>query len=250
MVIYADLVGLLNFCVDFLLLQGTNQLTGYPASPGRCALAALIGAVYSGACLVPEVQFLGGTLWRAVFLGLMGAAAFGRPDRRLGVFVLLNFSLGGLVLLLHSDAVFAPAAAAVILWLACRWLLGRAGGRKLQNVQIQGPLGCITLTALQDTGNTLTDPLTGQSVLIVDAAAAQVLSGLTQAELKMPAQTLMNHPDKKLRLVSFRAVGNDSGLLLAGRYDVKIGSNRGRQLVAFAPEGLGSGEYRALMGGN
>ena len=66
--IYLDLVILLNFSVDFLLLMGTNRLSGFPLSPGRCAWAAVLGAVYSGACLLPGFSFLGALLWRMVSL--------------------------------------------------------------------------------------------------------------------------------------------------------------------------------------
>ena len=38
--IYLDLVVILNFLVDFLLLLGTNRLSGFPASPLRAAAAA------------------------------------------------------------------------------------------------------------------------------------------------------------------------------------------------------------------
>ena len=40
MAVYLDLVMLLNFLVDYLLLLGTNRLSGSPMTPGRCALAA------------------------------------------------------------------------------------------------------------------------------------------------------------------------------------------------------------------
>ena len=48
--VYGDVVMALNFLVDFLLLMGTDRLAGFPAAAGRCALAAGLGAVYSGAC--------------------------------------------------------------------------------------------------------------------------------------------------------------------------------------------------------
>ena len=53
MAVYLDLAVALNYLVDFLLLMGTDRLSGHPASPGRSALGALLGAVYAGACLIP-----------------------------------------------------------------------------------------------------------------------------------------------------------------------------------------------------
>ena len=99
--VYLDLVMLLNFLVDFLLLMGTNRLSGFPAAPGRCALAAVFGSVYAACCLLPGFRFLGNLLWRCVSLCLMAAVAFGfRRDavKRGGVFLLLSLALGGMAL--------------------------------------------------------------------------------------------------------------------------------------------------------
>jgi stage II sporulation protein GA (sporulation sigma-E factor processing peptidase) len=107
----------------------------------------------------------------------------------------------------------------------------------------------VTLTALQDTGNSLRDPLTGQPVLVIGANAAQKLTGLTPEQIRDPAKALTALPG--LRLVPYRAVGRQNGMLLALKMDnVKIGAFRGSRVVAFAPEGLGeNGEYQALTGG-
>ena len=81
--IYADMVMVLNFLVDFLLLLGTDRLAGFPASPGRTALAAGLGAAYSGMCLMPGFSFLSNWIWRMVFLCLMAVIAFGwNRDRK------------------------------------------------------------------------------------------------------------------------------------------------------------------------
>ena len=106
MAVYLDLVILLNFLVDFLLLMGTNRLAGYPAGMGRAAAASVFGGLYGGACLIPGFQFLGNILWRVVSLGLMGALAFGLDRstlRRCVLFVLLSMALGGAALGLRSS---------------------------------------------------------------------------------------------------------------------------------------------------
>ena len=107
----------------------------------------------------------------------------------------------------------------------------------------------VKLTALQDTGNTLRDPLTGQQILVVGPQVAAALTGLTRQQLRDPAGAVGALPG--LRLVPYRAVGTDGGMLLALRLNrVKIGQWQGSSLVAFAPEGLGEHEeYQALTGG-
>ena len=58
--IYLDLAVLLNFLVDGLLLLGTNRLAGHPPQWRRCALAAAVGAIYGGVCLLPGLRFAAG----------------------------------------------------------------------------------------------------------------------------------------------------------------------------------------------
>ena len=107
------------------------------------------------------------------------------------------------------------------------------------------------LTALQDTGNSLIDPLTGRSVLVVGADVAKKLLGLTREQLSMPAEAIVSAGVPGLRLIPYRTVGQAGGMLLGLRLqDVKIGHWKGSSLVAFAPEGLSEeGAYQALTGG-
>ena len=107
------------------------------------------------------------------------------------------------------------------------------------------------LLALRDTGNTLRDPVTGQSVLIVDAAAAWRLLGLTRQQLQKPVETVAAGEFPGLRLIPYSTVGQSNGMLAALRMEnVMIDQWRGSTLVAFASAGLDAeGGYRALTGG-
>ena len=107
------------------------------------------------------------------------------------------------------------------------------------------------LLALWDTGNSLRDPVTGQSVLIVDASVADTLLGLTQQQLLSPVETVAAGIFPGLRLVPYRSVGQPGGMLAALRMEnVKIDRWQGSTLVAFAPAGLDAeGTYQALTGG-
>ena len=52
---YLDLLMLINFLVDYLLLLGTNRLSGFPSDHRRLLGASLVGALYSG-CLLYTSQ--------------------------------------------------------------------------------------------------------------------------------------------------------------------------------------------------
>ncbi len=251
MVIYMDLVVILNFFVDFLLLLGTNRLAGYPSGYRRALPAAALGAVYAGACMLPGFSFLGNTLWRVVSLLIMGAIAFGfhkNALRRCILFFFLSMALGGIAMGLGQknipSLILAAGGVAALCFFGFRGKLGKV----FVPVELKYGDNRVKLTALRDTGNSLRDPLTGQEILIISPRAATQLTGLTSAQLKDPAGSVGALPG--LRLVPYRAVGQAGGMLLAIRLqEVKIGARRGAQLVAFAPEGLGNGEYEALTGG-
>ena len=254
MQIYLDGILLLNFLVDLLLLLGTNRLSGFPAEP-RLVWAALLGAGFAAACVLPGFRFLGNLFWRLVSLLLIGSVAFGwnrSALKRTCIFAILSMALGGLALNLHRITFPALILGAVGTWVICYGAVGgRIGGREYLTVEIPTEGDILSVVALKDTGNTLRDPVTGENVLVVSGEVAARLTGLTTDQLSTPLETLGANPRMGLRLIPYHAVGKESGMLLGKRFaGVKMGGRRRSVLVAFAPAGLGQGEeYQALTGG-
>lgn len=254
MTVYVDLVMLLNFLVDFFLLVCTNRLSGFPPGPGRCALAAAVGAVYSGMCLMPGFAFLGNGFWKLISFGILGMAAFGLTRtalRRTAVFGLLSMALGGIALQFARGQVLPLMLCVGLLWGLCRLGIGEGLGEKTY-LPVTMTYGgkTIEVMALRDTGNLLRDPVTGEQVLVLSADAAQRLTGLTEQEIASPLETLAKRPIPGLRLVPYRAVGS-GGMLLALRLpEVSMGKRKQSAVVAFAPEGFAKGDMvQALTGG-
>lgn len=254
--VYIDLVVLLNLLVDFMLLLGTNRLCGYRSGVGRLLLAAAVGGIYGGLCLVPEVYFLGNGLWRGVSLVLISWIAFGfsRSALRRGVvFILLSMALGGIAIGLGSGGLWALVAAAAGICAMCAvGFREKIGSVSYVPVELNYNGKRLRVTALCDTGNSLRDPITGKSVLVVDGETAQRLTGLTREFLCDPVNAITRAPLPGLRLIPYRSVGQPAGLLLGLLLqDVRIGKQRGSSLVAFSPEGLSNeGAYQALTGGS
>lgn len=253
--IYLDIVVLLNFLVDYLLLLGTNRLSGFPSDWKRLLLASAFGGCYGGACLLPGFRFLGNTLWRLVSLGGMAGLAFGWNRsmlRRCGVFVILSMALGGIAMSMNRLSVPGLILCAAGIWLLCRVAFGeRIGGREYIPLIISHNGRQVSLTALRDSGNTLRDPVSGEDVLVISGDAAEKLTGLTREQLAAPLETISCRPFPGLRLIPYCAVGNSSGMMLAMRFsDVRLGTRQQSALVAFASEGLGKGSsVQALTGG-
>ena len=264
MTVYADGTALLNFLTDYLLLWGTGALTGRGRGSLRLCLGAMAGGLYGALSLAPSLRFLGSLLWQTVFLALMLVLAFGlgRQLLRQGIlFLMLALSLGGGGYLLRqggSISFFTLGAGAGALALGCR-LLARTGTAAGERVVLTLALGDrqVRVTALRDTGNGLRDPLTGQAVTVVGPRAAMaLLSGtLDPLDLQDPAAALerlkARAPSLGLRLIPYRAVGREGGILLGLRGDrVTAGKERLGELIALSPTELSeNGSYEALTGG-
>ena len=251
--VYLDLVALLNFLVDLLLLLGTNRLAGFPPGWGRSALAAMVGGGYAAACLLPGFRFLGNFLWRLVMLSVMAMIAFGMNRsaiQRGAVFLLLSMALGGIASGSNRRDFGMLMLCTIFLWLLCRFSFrGSVGDREYVPVVLRHDGRTLTQIALRDTGNTLKDPLTGEQVLVAGADAAKELLGLTEYQLQHPVETIERIPG--LRLIPYHAVGQPGSMLLALRFqNARIGNRNAQPLVAFAPQVLARGElYQMLTGG-
>lgn len=254
MTVYLDLVLLLNFLVDGLLLLATNRLTGYPPGWGRTTLSAAVGGVYAASCMMPGFSFLGNLFWRLVSLAAMSVLAFGcnvSALRRGLIFVLLSMALGGVALGLGKGGFFPLILAAAGVTLLCRLGLSTPpGAQTICPVELHWCGKKLQLFALIDTGNTLCDPVTGQMVMVLGEQVGKKL-GLTAQQLQDPIGALSSAALPGSRLIPYRAVGQSSGMLLGLRMDqVKLNGKVVSPLVAFAPDPIGQEDgYQALAGG-
>lgn len=252
--LYLDLLMGLNFLVDLLLLMSTNALAGFRNEPCKITLAAIVGGVYGGVCVVPGFTFLGSILWRSIFLGIMAVIAFGWQQsavRRGIIFLLLSMALGGVALSVGQKGILSViGSAAGVCSLCLLGFRGKVGKKKFATVHMSWKGKEKVLTALYDTGNTLRDPISGETVLVVGADIAGDLLKLSPQQLKHPIETVASGVLSGLRLVPYRAVGRPDGMLLAIRMDeMVIDGRKSSTLVAFAPELIGNGVYQALTGG-
>ena len=253
MAVYADGVILLNFLVDLLLILGTNRLTGHPMRIARASAGAAFGGLYSGACLISGFRFLGSTLWRIVSLWAMSGIAFGFQRngwKRTVMLVVLSMALGGMALGIGRGSFLSITVSACVLFLICSLGLGGTAVRKHAEVELRLGDKQRRLTALCDTGNLLTDPVTGEAVMVAGGHIAREMLGLTSQELADPIATMASGRIPGLRLIPYRAVGQPSGMLLAVKMDeVRINGVAAGKLVAFAPDSIRGDGYEALTGG-
>lgn len=271
MTVYVDEVFALNLLIDWLLLKTAVALTGQRRPWYRLLAAALLGAIYAVAVLLPGCGFLGSLPLRLLLFAVMSCAAFGFGRRALrpGLWYLgVCCGFGGLayavsvltgrgVLLLGGAAWYAVSfrflallagASYLVVWLLLPKLGAQTGTQTLA-LSLQLGERRAQITALRDTGNGLRDPVTGERVLVAEAALLERLLPnvpLNRAQLRDPAAAMtalrLLCPKLRPRLVPYRSVGVQSALLLA--IPCVCTGKRGRPrriLVAFSPTPVSDG---------
>lgn len=275
MVVYADLVFVLNFAVNYLLLRGTARLGGCAARKRRLALAAALGALYAVAVYAPAFGWLRLLPTKLLCAAVMLLLAFGarRATLRLGaIFAALTLVLCGAVygvellrggqIVIHRNSLLYPVTFSSLLLTAtavsaaCRLLLPRLTHAADSVVPLTLRLGTrsVHLSALRDSGNTLCDPIGGAPVLTAEwRVAARLLPPellLRADDFASPAALALRLRAYAPRLIPYRAVGVASGMLLALPCEITLGKHTKTGLVAFCPTPLSDGgAYEALTGG-
>ncbi len=275
MVVYLDEAFLLNFLADALALYVTARVSGLAVRRGRLLGAAAIGGTYGALCALPALGALGGTLPALLAAAGLVYLAYGRQGtflRQLLLFFLLSCTMCGAVVgagqaLRSGGAAFLQSLDWRVFFLAgggCFLMLSvtfRGGARhatagRLCRALVERNGRRASLTALLDTGHTLTDGLTGAPVLTVYCAALDALwtpgerEILSRLEREGPAACL-SRLGAGFRLLPYRAVGVSGGLLLCFTADrVTIdGRELGSITVALSPTAVSGGGANALWGG-
>ena len=283
-VIYLDTLFLLNGILDYLLLLCSARLAGEELHRLRMAAGGVLGGAYAVVAVLPGMSFLLHPLCKvggAVLMVLVGLGKSRRLLRQCVIFFALACAFGGGVLAIGllggrwmsvgGGIVYSGMDIKIVLLSAagCYVLfnlaLSRVGCHTPQTGElVQTKLQIFdretTFTSLVDTGNTLTDPVSGRSVMVADADRVRKLFPAdhtpSQDDLLAPAQALGRLNGGawrgRFRLLPYRTVGVECGLLLAVRMDHVClnGEDRGAMLVALSPTPVSDGgHYRALVGG-
>ncbi|MGG3574395.1 sigma-E processing peptidase SpoIIGA [Bacillus gobiensis] len=216
MEIYLDVIWLLNFCFDLLLLSLTGKILKRNVKKFRLVLGALIGSGIVLIMFTPFSWFVSHPAGKLAFSLLIVFAAFGFKRFRYFLqnwltFFFVTFLLGGGIIgahsLLQSDGQLENGALMTassgfgdpiswifviigfpILWIFSKKRIEDIEIRKIQfeehvNVQVMIGGQKVFLKGLVDSGNQLYDPLTKTPVMIVYAECLKPIVGEAFLEL-------------------------------------------------------------------
>lgn len=252
MIVYADVLFLINFIINAILLHATALLGKCKRSPWRVLFGAALGAVYAVCMFFPRLHLFYTLLFKLVFGSVLIALVF-HPGRIIdflrisGIFYAVSFLFGGAVfgVMLLTDAgimsraiiqngvLYFDLPAGVLLGtvsicLAVVWIWRKTASLRLRKqslyrdvtVTYDGKQVC--LRALVDTGNTLTDPLTLTPVMIAELNALREL--LPPCPTFSVEELSVGGLATRLRVIPFTSLGTKHGLLIGFRPDsVTIG---------------------------
>lgn len=274
-VIYIDSLFALNLVIDYCIVLASARVCGVVLRRRRYALAALLGALYAAASVLPGMVPLRRTAPKLALGVAMALIAFGREGhlaRCTAVFFAVSAGFGGAVfavsLLAGTDSAagalvsvsgrvlalsFAVCYAAVSLLFRRR---ARAADRQLRPVVIADGGRSVTLRGLRDSGNDLHDPVTGCCVAVASRsdvlplfAGAQALALPDDAVGTLEALSTLPGCAGRFRLLPYAAVGVPGALLPAFRPErVTVAGEVEELLVALAPAPLSAtGEFEAVL---
>lgn len=275
-VVYIDDLFLLNAAVDYFLLLTAARVGGEGIHRWRLLLGAVFGGLYAALVFVPSLSWLVNPLCKLGAAVIMIFISFGGTKRLLRltlIFLAISAAFAGMLLaiqLLGGQTLFEKTVLytkldvklIVLISIACYAILTLVGNRIARHdmtreivpaaITVFGKT--VRILALVDTGNTLTDPVNNAPVMVADGARLLTFlpPGIDPGEPVESMECMSRAGQgKQFRLISYRAVGVECGLLLAVRAENVVinGKKLGQMMVALSPTPVSDGgAYQGLIG--
>lgn len=252
MTIYVDVVLLENLCMNYIILFGTAYIIKIRIKQIRIILASLLGAVYAVLAYAEIFPMYANLITKIILSICMIYIAFNPKKikgliKELIVFYLVSFALGGcafaLLYLVRPQDIFMKDGVYIGTYPLKIALLGGIVGfiityiafkvvktRITKNeiiykavVNISGKQ--LEINVLLDTGNMLKDPISGDSVIMIEKNKLnsifpeKILNNIDKILGGDLESTESLEYRKRLRFIPFTSVGKQNGMLLGIKAD-------------------------------
>lgn len=258
MTVYADVLFIVNWSLDFVTLYITGRLMSLSMVTWRVCLSATIGAAFATAALIFDMD---GVVYGVASLAVCGlmcvcaykkAGAFGYFGASVLMFA-VGSALGGAMTAISSlgngyrDSldggkeggvlIFSVAATAAAITAAAGRLAGRRSFVGTRRVTVTDGGRSRTLSALADSGSFLREPLSGRPALVVRANAvaevlpSEVITAALAIDSALAVESIAPSLLSKVRILPVSGVAGN-GILLGYRPDeVTVATRRGNRNV-------------------
>lgn len=257
--VYIDVLFILDFIIDYLILYATAKIAGAHICRWKFALSASFGAAFSilslfwsalasfpvmltAAYLMVGVSF-GFKRWKHLLIFFGVSAAFG------GMVFAINYITDGNLTISLKTLFISSVVSYFILLFAFRKSATGTTKREYIKTEIEYRGKSVSFISLVDSGNGLSDGLTNTPVLIAELCSLRAL--FEKEEYKMlcdsTVENIILNGEGRYRPIPYKTVGGH-GLLPAFYPDkVKCGGKERRLLVAVSRDKIAE-NYSGIVG--
>lgn len=216
-VIYIDVLFLINFIMDSILLTVTSRISGKSPTPARIVLGGLLGGIYGASVFFAPLSFLSAGTVKLVFSAVLIFVVFGKSSAKEFVRILVSFYLSAFLLggalasvfyfsgrpgimsngiyyfpLSFSRLVLVALPLGITLAFYYNKIRGRLTGHgKYCTVTLHMGNNKLTAEGIIDTGCSLVDPYCRRPAVIIDPVMAEkLLCGLSPPLRLIPFSTI------------------------------------------------------------
>ncbi len=257
--VYADLLFLINFSMDYLCLYICAKIMRRKMRLPRMLLSSAIGGIYSVVSLFLPAQSIISLIIDALVCVVMCAIVFSEPSRRASSTLLCSFLYVGISMMtggcmtaifnllnrldlplgnVESDGIstylFAIlAAVAGIISLRSGELISHRSAIKECKLTVTLVGKQLTVQALSDSGNLVKDPLSGKNVVIIDREELSKLTDLQIFDSFVAGATNESSTIKGLRVIPINTAGGRSLLTacIPDKIEAEIVTKKGKALT-------------------
>ena len=250
MTLYVDIIFLENVFMNSIILLATGIILKDKTKIIRNLISSSIGAVYAIIIYTSHIE-LYSNIFLKIMLSLVIVYISFKPQntksmlKHIIIFYLTSFTFGGVAFALlyfvrPQDILFQNGVLAgtypikmilaggivgfAIVVISFKNIKGKLNKKDMYcNVKLCERENKKVITAIIDTGNFLKDPITKIPVIVAEINS---LDGLFPSEILHNASKIINGGDidlgeyaSKIRVIPFKSLGNDNGLLLGIKID-------------------------------
>ncbi len=274
--VYADVLFLINFIINIILLKISSMFMKNPMSPMRLSAAGGLGAIYAVCMFFPDISFLYIFPFRLLVSVIMliivcPKAGYIRLIKLTAVFYMVSFTFAGVLLALiyigsissavspvmHNGIFYfdisltsllaASAVSYVVISISSAiFRRNKTMGIKILRIVLSDRI--CEISALSDSGNLLEDPISKVPVVIAEKS---YLEGLFPEGV--PDMECIDDAGLKIRLIPYSSLGNTGGMMAGFIPDEVMidGHKINDVIIAISPCALsGTNDYNALFNPN
>ncbi len=281
-IIYADVLFLINFTINYVLLSVTGKIMAIKRENKRMIISSAAGALYSCFIFFPALSIMYTVLSKVIFSGIITYLAFNIKKvllliKATAVFYISSFMLGGVTMALFFVTGIYKKTIAVtnngVIYFNLPWkilfvstliiyifikIASKIIKQKQITVQKEVKINyhnkSISLMGMVDTGNMLCDPISKKPVIVCEIGVLKSILPENMIDIFCNNNTAdYDIPYKKgenIRIIPYKCIGKENGVMFGFLSDsVTVDNNVFENITVGVHPGklCEAGTYNALL---